>query len=71
MKDGRVISNTLLKADIVEIINKESINSPLKDEDIVKILDKKGYQIARRTITKYRDVLNIPNSIIRKKIKGL
>ena len=32
---------------------------------------KKGYQIARRTITKYRDLLNIPNSIIRKKIKGL
>ena len=71
MKDGRFVSNTLLKSDIIEIIKEESVDAPLKDEDIVKILDKKGYQIARRTITKYRETLNIPNSIMRKKIKGL
>ena len=71
MKDGSVVSNTLLKADILEIVNNESEKAPLKDEDIVRILDKKGYQIARRTITKYRELLNIPNLIIRKKIKGL
>ena len=68
MKDGRFVSNTLLKSDIIEIIKEESVDAPLKDEDIVKILDKKGYQIARRTIAKYRETLNIPNSIMRKKI---
>ena len=71
MKDGSIISSSILKDDIINIINNESLGSPLKDEEITKILNNKGYEIARRTISKYRDALNIPSSLIRKKIKGL
>ena len=71
MKNGQVISNTVLKEDILEIINSESYKNPLRDQDIVKLLGSKGYKIARRTISKYREKLNIPNSTIRKRIKAL
>ena len=71
MKDGSFISNTILKKDIVEIIKNESIDKPLKDEEITQALKDKGYDIARRTVTKYRDKINIPNYTLRKKIKGL
>ena len=71
MKDGSFISNTILKEDIINIIRDESVVKPLKDEDITEILNNKGYDIARRTVTKYRDKINIPNYTLRKKIKGL
>ena len=71
MKDGSLISNTVLKKDILDIIKKESAQEPFRDEDIVKLLDQKGYQIARRTVSKYREKLNIPNFTIRKRIKTL
>ena len=71
MKDGSIISNSILKDDIINIISNEPLENPLKDEQITKILNKKGYEIARRTISKYRDALNIPSSLIRKRIKGL
>ena len=71
LKDGGLISSTVLERDIIQIVNNESIDEPLKDEEIGKILNKKGYEIARRTISKYREKLNIPSSLIRKKIKGL
>ena len=71
MKNGDVISNTVLKEDILKIINNESCKKPLRDQDIVKLLDARGYQIARRTVSKYREKLNIPNSTIRKRIKAL
>ena len=71
MKNGQVISNTVLKEDILEIINSESYKNPLRDQDIVKLLGSKDYKIARRTISKYREKLNIPNSTIRKRIKAL
>ena len=71
MRDGSILSNTVLKEDILEIIKNESHESPLRDEDIVGLLDKKGYQIARRTVSKYREKLNIPNFTIRKRIKAL
>ena len=71
MKDGSILSSSILKEDIINIINNESLENPLKDDEITKLLNKKGYEIARRTISKYRDALNIPSSLIRKRIKGL
>ena len=71
LKNGDLVSSLILKDDITNIIDNELSDKPLKDEDITKILNKKGYQIARRTVSKYRENLNIPNSSIRKKIKGL
>ncbi|HQW69307.1 MAG TPA: hypothetical protein PLH25_06540, partial [Flavobacterium sp.] len=41
---------------------------PLPDDQLVEILKEKGYPIARRTIAKYRDLLDIPVARMRKKI---
>tara|TARA_Y100001970_G_C14236681_1_gene862264 strand:- start:1694 stop:3067 length:1374 start_codon:yes stop_codon:yes gene_type:complete len=71
MQDGTIISSSILKDEIIAIINNESLENPLKDEQITKVLNDKGYDIARRTVSKYRDDLNIPSSLIRKRIKGL
>ena len=70
-RDGSIISSLILKDDMVDIISKEPLDKPLKDEEIADILNDRGYKIARRTISKYRDQLNIPSSLIRKRIKGL
>ena len=70
-RDGSIISSLILKDDMVDIISKEPLDKPLKDEEIAHILNDRGYKIARRTISKYRDQLNIPSSLIRKRIKGL
>ncbi len=56
---------------IKDIIEKEDPRSPLTDEEIVNILKEKNINIARRTIAKYRGILNISSSGIRKKINIL
>ena len=71
MLNGDVVSSSLLKKDIVNIIHKEDGKNPLRDEDIADMLRDIGYKIARRTVSKYREKLSIPSSIIRKRIKGL
>ena len=71
MLNGELVSSALLKEDIVKVIDKEDAKNPLRDEDIAEILNGMGYKIARRTVSKYREKLSIPNSIIRKRIKGL
>ena len=71
MLNGELVSSALLKEDIVKVIDKEDGKNPLRDEDIAEILNGMGYKIARRTVSKYREKLSIPNSIIRKRIKGL
>jgi RNA polymerase sigma-54 factor len=52
---------------IDEMVKKEDPSKPLSDEEIVKLLQEKGIQIARRTIAKYRSELNILPSHLRKK----
>ena len=51
---------------IREIIESEDKTKPYSDEEIAKILRTKGYQVARRTVTKYRQLLGIPSSRDRK-----
>ena len=41
---------------------------PLTDEQLVAVLDKKGYKVARRTVAKYREQLNIPIARLRKEL---
>lgn len=53
---------------IQDVINSENPESPLSDEDVVNLLKEKNITVARRTIAKYRDILNIPASNKRKKI---
>lgn len=51
---------------IKEIIEKEDKSNPLTDDEIVEILKKEGFDLKRRTVTKYREKLKIPNSSKRK-----
>ena len=58
---------TLLK----DIISNEKENKPYSDEHISKIFKEKGVNVARRTVAKYREMLNIPSSAERKRLMRL
>jgi RNA polymerase sigma-54 factor len=64
---GIEVSNTEVKTIIRDIIEAESSKKPLSDEAIMKILRDRGFDIARRTVAKYREALNIPVSRLRVK----
>jgi RNA polymerase sigma-54 factor len=63
---GEEVSNIEVKYIISNLIDKEDRKSPFSDEKISLILKKKGYNVARRTITKYREQLHIPIARLRK-----
>ena len=65
-KKGELISNTVVKNRLKEIVEEEDKTSPIGDEDIATKLQAEGYQVARRTIAKYREQLKIPVSRLRK-----
>ncbi len=65
---GEEVSNKQLKAIIKEIIEKEDGRRPLSDDKIAKMLNKEGYNIARRTVTKYREQMMIPVARLRKRL---
>ncbi|HEV7867112.1 MAG TPA: RNA polymerase factor sigma-54 [Chthoniobacteraceae bacterium] len=64
---GESLSNTSVKGTIAELVKAEDGKSPLSDKEIVEILEKRGIPIARRTVAKYRNELNILPSNMRKK----
>jgi RNA polymerase sigma-54 factor len=51
---------------IAEIFKNENPSKPLSDQEVVKMLTDKGINIARRTVAKYRDELNILPSNLRR-----
>ena len=63
---GEVMSNTSVKEAILELIKAESSSTPLSDKEVVAILADRGIPIARRTVAKYRNELNILPSNLRK-----
>ncbi|MFT5853276.1 MAG: RNA polymerase sigma-54 factor [Verrucomicrobiales bacterium] len=63
---GEDMSNTSVKNAIAELVKNENQLKPLSDEKIVTELKEKGISIARRTVAKYRDALNILPSHLRK-----
>ncbi|MHC2991981.1 RNA polymerase sigma54 factor [Pontibacter sp. HJ8] len=65
---GEDASSREVKHILKEIIDKESKRKPLSDEKIEQILNEKGYNIARRTVAKYREQLNIPVARLRKEL---
>lgn len=65
---GEDVSTIEIKKILETIIAEEDKNKPLPDEDLAQILKEKGYPIARRTIAKYREQLDIPVARLRKKI---
>jgi len=64
--NGEMASSTSVKEIIKNVIEGENTKNPLSDKDIESILGKKRFKIARRTIAKYREELNIPPSSKRK-----
>jgi len=62
------VSSKEVKSILTELIENENKAKPLPDEILCKILKEKGYHIARRTIAKYREQLNIPIARLRKTI---
>ena len=66
--DGDEISSKEIKTIIRETINNEDKTSPVPDDALTEILNKKGYKIARRTVAKYREQLNIPVARLRREL---
>jgi RNA polymerase sigma-54 factor len=67
-QSGEEASTREIKAILTESINAEDKHKPMTDEQLVDLLSSKGYNVARRTVAKYRDQLNIPIARLRKEI---
>lgn len=65
---GEDVSTTEIKNILSSVINNEDKKKPLTDDKLAIILKEKGYPIARRTVAKYREQLDIPVARLRKKI---
>jgi RNA polymerase sigma-54 factor len=65
---GEEVSTREIKRILQDCIDNEEKRRPLTDEKLTDILQEKGYQIARRTVAKYREQLNIPVARLRKEI---
>ena len=65
---GEEVSTREIKKILETVIEEENKKKPLTDEALSKILKEKGYPIARRTVAKYREQLDIPVARLRKKI---
>ena len=64
--EGDEISTREIKKILQEVVDAEDKQNPLTDEQLVAVLGEHGYPIARRTVAKYRDLLNIPVARMRK-----
>ena len=64
--NGEEVSTREIKTILSHSIDEENKRKPLTDEELVAVLDKKGYKVARRTVAKYREQLNIPIARMRK-----
>ena len=67
-ESGEEVSTREIKKILHDCIDDENKKKPLTDEKLSKILQKKGYIIARRTVAKYREQLNIPVGRLRKEL---
>jgi RNA polymerase sigma-54 factor len=61
------MASTSIKSMIKELVDRENTKKPLSDQKIANDLNKRGIDISRRTIAKYRDELQIPSSSMRKR----
>ena len=67
-ENGDEVSTREIKKVLSESIEAEDKKKPLTDEELVNVLSQKGYKVARRTVAKYREQLNIPIARMRKEI---
>ena len=67
-EEGEEVSNREIKKILSNAIAAEAKKKPLTDEALMELLKEKGYNIARRTVAKYREQLNIPVARLRKEL---
>ncbi len=67
-EDGEEVSTREIKSILKDAIEAEDKKKPLTDEKLAAILKEKGYKIARRTVAKYREQLDIPVARLRKEL---
>ena len=65
---GEEVSTKEVKSILGELITQEDKHKPLSDDELTEQLQSKGYNIARRTVAKYREQLNIPVARLRKEL---
>lgn len=66
--EGEEISTRVIKEILKETIDSENKDKPFSDEKLAEVLKEKGYNVARRTVAKYREQLNIPVARLRKEL---
>ena len=67
-QDGEEVSTREIKKALQECVDAEDKHKPLTDDQLVDEMTRRGYKVARRTIAKYRDQLNIPKARLRKQL---
>lgn len=67
-ESGEEVSTREVKKILSDMVEGESKRKPLSDEKLTEMLQQKGYNIARRTVAKYREQLNIPVARLRKEL---
>lgn len=67
--DGGQISSTSVKAALEEVIAREDSRHPFSDQRLTELLAQRGFQIARRTVAKYREELNLLPASRRKRLE--
>ncbi len=67
-KDGSDVSTKVIKDCLNQIIQEEDPQHPLTDDQLVEELSHKGYDIARRTVAKYRQLLGLPSARLRRRL---
>lgn len=65
-ESGEEVSSREIQSILKDVISKEDKRKPYSDEQLCNILQKNGYEIARRTVAKYREKLSIPIARLRK-----
>ncbi|MEX0723643.1 MAG: RNA polymerase factor sigma-54 [Gracilimonas sp.] len=67
-ENGEEVSNREVKNILQSMINNEDKQKPLSDQELTDMLNKKGFKVARRTVSKYREQLNEPVARMRKQV---
>ncbi len=67
-QSGEEVSTREIKLILSESVDNEDKRKPLTDEELVDVLQQKGYKVARRTVAKYREQLGIPIARLRKEL---
>ena len=67
-EDGETVSTRQIKSLVKDLIEAEDKKAPLTDDQIGKVLKEKGFKVARRTVAKYREQLDIPVARLRRSL---